>query len=94
MNNQNDNLLQIKAFDEICDCIFNDDKSPEVHAQNMKTIYASLFQSKESRINQRPSLNWSKVQYLRTRSINNDSHYLLETFKFNLKNFLNSLKLI
>lgn len=47
MNNQNNDLL-VKAFDEICDSIFKDDKTPEVHANNMKTIYSSLFQTKES----------------------------------------------
>ena len=63
MNNQNDNLLQIKAFDEICDCIFNDDKSPEVHAQNMKTIYASLFQSKESIVDLGKAINAFKISF-------------------------------
>lgn len=63
MNTQSDNLLQIKAFDEICDCIFNDDKSPEVHAQNMKTIYASLFQSKESLVDLGKAINAFKISF-------------------------------
>jgi hypothetical protein len=63
MNSQNDNLLQVKAFDEICDCIFNDDKSPETHADNMKTIYSTLFQSKESIVDLSKAINAFKISF-------------------------------
>lgn len=62
MNNQNNDLL-VKAFDEICDSIFKDDKTPEVHANNMKTIYSSLFQTKESILDLNKAVNAFKISF-------------------------------
>lgn len=58
-----DKDLQVKAFDEICDCIFNDDKAVETHLSNMKHIYESLFNTKESNIDLMKAMNAFKIAF-------------------------------
>lgn len=55
--------LQIRAFDEICDCIFNDDRTVETHANNMKHIYSSLFDTKESNLDLMKAMNAFKIAF-------------------------------
>jgi hypothetical protein len=63
MNSETEKNLQIKAFDEICDCIFNDDKTVEAHANNMKHIYGSLFDTKESNLDLMKAMNAFKIAF-------------------------------
>lgn len=55
--------VQIKAFDEMCDLLFNENKSPEIHAENIKYIYKTLFNTKELQYDLKKTINGFKIAF-------------------------------
>ena len=55
--------IQLKAFDEMCDVLFDDNKTPEVHAENLKYIYKSLFNTKELEFDLSKTINGFKLAF-------------------------------